>query len=94
MGRNLLPGTRSQEKQILIEVQGEVRARRSELKPLCSQDGRGMSLSEVGCQLGGQWSRIGAGGGGGVRKIGRVMPQSPMSRYQWVQEAIPRGVSF
>lgn len=65
MGRNLLPGTISQEKQVLIEVQGEVRARRSELKPLCSQDGRGVSLSEVGCQLGGQWSRTGAGGGGG-----------------------------
>lgn len=94
MGRNLLPGTISQEKQVLIEVQDEVRARRSELKPLCSQDGRGVSLSEVGCQLGGQWSRTGAGGRGTVRKIGRVMPQSPMSRCQWVQEAVPRGVSF
>lgn len=94
MGRNLLPGTISQEKQVLIEVQGEVRARRSELKPLCSQDGRGVSLSEVGCQLSGQWSRTGAGGRGTVRKIGRVMPQSPMSRCQWVQEAVPRGVSF
>ena len=61
VGRNLLHGTRSQEKQFLIEGQGRGRAGRSELKPCCSQDAKDVSLREAGCQLSGQWSRTGWG---------------------------------
>ena len=61
VGRNLLHGTRSQEKQFLIEGQGRGRAGRSELKPRCSQDAKDVSLREAGCQLSGQWSRMGWG---------------------------------